>query len=151
MTIVGVHKDPVARTLTITSEYGEPPDRVWRMWSDPRRLERWWGPPGYPATVDEHDVRPGGRVLFFVTGPDGARRFARWEVRVVEAPERLEFDLIDPDVPVITIRVRITAMNAGSRMVIEATFPSGEAMDELLLMGFAEGLSAAVEQLDDHL
>ena len=151
MTIIGVHKDPAARTLTITSEFGEPPDRVWRMWSDPRRLERWWGPPGYPATFVDHDFRPGGRVSFFVTGPDGARRFARWEVRAVEPPEQLEFDLIDPDVPVFTIRVRMTAIDAGTRMVIEATFPSGEAMDELLLMGFAEGLSAAIGQLEDQL
>jgi uncharacterized protein YndB with AHSA1/START domain len=151
MTIIGVDKDPAARTLTITAEFGAPPDRIWRMWSDPRRLERWWGPPGHPATFVEHDLRPGGRVSFFVTGPDGDRRSARWEVRTVDAPERLEFDLIDPDVPVITIRVRITAVDAGTRMVIEATFPSPDAMDELLLMGFAEGLSAAIEQLDDQL
>jgi uncharacterized protein YndB with AHSA1/START domain len=151
MTIVGVDKDPARRTLRITSEFGAPPERVWRMWSDPRRLEKWWGPPDFPATVTEHDLRPGGRVALFVTGACGVRRDASWRVISVDEPTGLAFDLHDPDFPPIAMRVRISAYEGGTRMVIDASFPTDEAMDRLLSIGFAEGLSAAVAQLDDAL
>jgi uncharacterized protein YndB with AHSA1/START domain len=151
MTVVGVDKDAANRTLRITSEFGAPPERVWRMWSDPRRLERWWGPPEFPATVTEHDLRPGGRVALFVIGPDGGRRNASWRVTAVDEPTGLAFELHDPDFPPIAMRVRIERADPGTRMVIEATFPTDEAMDRLLSIGFAEGLSAAVGQLDDAL
>ena len=61
MTVTNVHKDPDARTMTITAEFDAPVERVWQMWADPRQLERWWGPPTYPATFVDHDLSPGGR------------------------------------------------------------------------------------------
>ena len=148
MSVVGVDKDPAARTLRITAEFTAAPERVWRMWSDPRRLEKWWGPPDFPATVTEHDLRPGGRVALFVTGPDGGRRDAFWYVIAVDQPTGLAFELHDPDFPPIAVRVRISGDEGGTRMVIESSFPTDEAMDRLLAIGFAEGLSAAVAQLD---
>jgi uncharacterized protein YndB with AHSA1/START domain len=149
MTITDVAKDPEARTMTITSEFGATVDRVWQLWADPRRLERWWGPPTHPATVVEHDLTPGGEVAYFVTGPDGERRQGWWRVVAVDPPHHLAFELRDPDIPTITMTVSIRDRDGGgSSMVIEAAFPSGEAMDQLLLMGFEGGLSAAVGQID---
>ena len=63
MTVTAVSKDPAALTMTLTAEFDASPERVWQLWADPRQLERWWGPPSYPATVTSHDLRPGGRVL----------------------------------------------------------------------------------------
>ena len=73
MTVISVVKDADARTLTITARFDAPIGRVWQVWSDPRQLERWWGPPAYPATVPEHDLAPGGTVAYFMTGPEGER------------------------------------------------------------------------------
>ena len=69
MTVVSVDLDPDALTLTIVAEFAEPAERVWQIWSDPRMLEQWWGPPGFPATMVRHDLTPGGRVTYFMTGP----------------------------------------------------------------------------------
>ena len=60
MTVTNVAKDPDALTMTITAEFDAPIERVWKIWEDPRQLERWWGPPTYPATVVDHDLRPAG-------------------------------------------------------------------------------------------
>ena len=49
--------------------------RVWQLWADPRLLERWWGPPGFPATFEHHDLTPGGTITYFMSGPDGGDRF----------------------------------------------------------------------------
>jgi uncharacterized protein YndB with AHSA1/START domain len=149
MTVTRVQKDPQARTITITAEFDATVDRVWQVWADPRQLERWWGPPTHPATVVEHDLRPGGTVSYFVTGPDGDRSAGWWRIRAVEPPRRLEFDLGDPNTPTATVRVRIEERAAsGTLMVIEAAFPTTGDMDFMVSIGFAEGMSTAAGQID---
>jgi uncharacterized protein YndB with AHSA1/START domain len=149
MSVTGVQKDPAARTMTITAEFDAAVERVWRLWADPRQLERWWGPPDRPATVVEHDLRPGGTVSYFVTGPEGERSPGWWRVHAVAPPRRLEFELGDPNIPALTVRVRLDARDAGgTRMAIETTFPSAEAMVQLFSLGFEQGLSVAIGQMD---
>ena len=80
MTVLAVDRDPVALTLTIVSEFDAPAARVWQVWADPRQLERWWGPPTFPATVVDHDLTPGGRVTYYMTGPDGEQYHGWWRV-----------------------------------------------------------------------
>ncbi len=77
MTVIAVRKDAQSRTITLEAEFDAAPERVWQLWADPRQLERWWGPPAYPATVDAHDLRPGGHVEYHMTGPEGAGS-GRW-------------------------------------------------------------------------
>ena len=70
MTVTAVRKDPDALTMTLTAEFDASPERVWELWADPRQLERWWGPPTYPATFTAHDLAPGSRVEYHMTGPE---------------------------------------------------------------------------------
>jgi uncharacterized protein YndB with AHSA1/START domain len=60
MTVTAVRKDPQALKMIVEADFAATPERAWQLWSDPRQLERWWGPPTYPATVDSHDLRRGG-------------------------------------------------------------------------------------------
>ena len=160
MTVTNVHKDPEQLTMTITSEFDADIGRVWQMWEDPRLLERWWGPPTYPATVVDHDLTPGGRVSYFMTGPEGDKAGGWWRVIAVDAPRRLEFEdgfaddagEPNPDMPTMSIQVSLDELGAGStRMAIETTFPSLEAMDQMISMGMEEGMTLAVGQIDDLL
>ena len=159
MSVTTVDKDPEAMTMTITSEFEAPIGRVWQLWADPRQLERWWGPPTYPATVVDHDLSPGGSVNYFMTGPEGDQPRGWWRVLAVDAPNRLEFEdgfaddagEPNPDMPTMTIRVTLNEQAGGTRMAIETTFPSMEAMDQMLSMGMDEGMTSAVAQIDDLL
>lgn len=49
-----------------------PPQEVYRAFSDPLRLALWWGPKGFTNTIKEFDLRPGGRWLLTLHGPDGS-------------------------------------------------------------------------------
>ena len=91
MTVTAVRKDPQTLTMTLEAEFEASPERVWQLWADPRQLERWWGPPGYPATVTRHDLAPGSRVDYYMTGPAGDRHHGYWEVIEADAPHRLVF------------------------------------------------------------
>jgi uncharacterized protein YndB with AHSA1/START domain len=158
MSVTNVEQDPKALTMTITSEFDAPVARVWQVWEDPRQLERWWGPPTYPATVEEHDLTPGGNVTYFMTGPEGDQPHGWWRVLAVDAPSRLEFedgfgehpDTPDPDMPVMTIRVSLTEQpDGGTRMAIETSFPSLEVMEQIISMGMQEGMTLAIGQIDE--
>ena len=73
MTVISTTKDPEALSLVLVAEYDASPDRVWSVWRDPRLLERWWGPPGWPATFTRHDFVVGGESRYYMTGPGGER------------------------------------------------------------------------------
>jgi len=66
-----------------------PRERVFKAFSDPAHLARWWGPQGFRNTFHEFDFRPGGAWRFVMHGPDG-RDYANESVFVeVVAPERI--------------------------------------------------------------
>ena len=157
MTVTAVHKDPQALTLTLDAEFDAPADRVWQLWADPRQLERWWGPPTYPATVTSHDLRPGGRVQYHMTGPEGDQPAGYWEIVEAEPPRRLVFKdgfanadgTPNADMPVNEARVAIEEIGGGrTRMTIQSIFADVAAMEQQIAMGMEEGLKQAVGQID---
>lgn len=152
-----ITKDPQALTMTVTTELAATVERGWQLLADPRQLERWWGPPTYPATVVDHDLSPGGRVTYFMTGPEGDKSAGYWEVVAVDAPRRLEVrdgfadDSGRPNDEMPAMTMVMTFEDAGggrSVLRIETRFPSLEAMDQLISMGMEEGIAAASGQID---
>ena len=99
MPITRVDKDPENSTMTVLAEYDAPVERVWQLYADPRQLERFWGPPSWPATVVDHDLTPGGRVTYFMTGPDGEKSGGLWDVLEVEAPGASSSRTASPTTP----------------------------------------------------
>ena len=160
MTVTAVDKNPDTLTMTLTAEFAASPARVWELWADPRQLERWWGPPTYPATVTAHDLRVGGRVTYHMTGPEGDQPRGYWEVIEADPPRFLVFrdgfanddGTPNDDLPRNESRIRIDEIGGGqTRMSIESVFPSAEAMEQLLAMGMEQGLQQAVGQIDELL
>ena len=157
MTVTAVRKDPQALTMTIDAEFDASPERVWQLWADPRQLERWWGPPTYPATFTKHDLKPGARVEYHMTGPEGDQPRGYWDVQEVDPPHSLvvhdgfanEDGSPNTEMPTGEMRVSIEELGAGrTRMSIVSIFPSTEAMEQLLAMGQEEGMTQAVGQID---
>jgi uncharacterized protein YndB with AHSA1/START domain len=133
-----------------------PSERVWDLWAEPRKLERWWGPPTYPATVEEHDLTPGGEVTYFMTGPEGDRYRGWWRVTSVNPPKSLEFTdgFADQqgrpaaDMPTISMRMQLTERDGGTRMELRSVFDSREQMEQLDGMGMVDRMRDAVGQID---
>ena len=158
MPVTDVQQDLDNLTLTITAEFAAPVERIWQIYADPRQLEKVWGPPTYPATVVEHDLAPGGTVTYYMTGPEGDQHHGWWRVRTVDAPSLLEFEdgfadehgTPNSEMPTTVTRVTLTESEAGvTDMQIVTTFPSPEAMEQMVAMGMEEGITAAVGQIDE--
>jgi len=157
MTVTAVQKSTETLTMTMTAEFEASAQRVWQLWEDPRQLERWWGPPSYPATVDSHDLRTGGKVTYHMTGPTGDQPRGYWDIIEADPPRSLVFhdgfanDDGTPNdaLPGTEAHVTIEEIGDGrTRMSIESRFPSAEAMEQILAMGMEDGMTQAVGQID---
>jgi uncharacterized protein YndB with AHSA1/START domain len=156
MSVTSVEKDLEALTMTVTADLDATVDRAWQLWADPRQFERWWGPPGYPATVVDHDLRAGGRITFFM-GTEGERQDSTWEVIAADPPGHLELRDADVDdggrpndgnamtAMIITIAERASG---GAVMAIRTHFDSRAGMEQVLAMGIEEGMCMVLAQID---
>lgn len=160
MPVIDVVKDVANRTLTITAEFRAPVARVWALYADPRQLEKVWGPPSFPATFVEHDLAPGGRCTYYMTGPDGERHGGWWQITAVDEPNSLAFDegfangdlTPDPGLPVSHSVYSFAATDdGGTRATYVTTFDSAEDLATVLDMGTADGLRDAINQIDEFL
>jgi uncharacterized protein YndB with AHSA1/START domain len=156
MTVTSVDADLDSLTLTLVADFTAPAEKVWDLWADPRKLERWWGPPGYPATFSTHELTPGASSAYYMTSPDGEKYPGWWTVQTVSPPTSLTFidGFSHPDgtpnteMPVTDTRVSLTERQGGTRMELVSTFASRANMDQVMAMGMQEGLTQAVGQMD---
>ncbi len=157
MAVISSTKNLEALSLTFVAEFDAAVDRVWEIWQDPRQLERWWGPPTWPATFEDHDFVAGGTASYYMTGPDGEKARGWWRFTAVDAPNRLEFDdgfADDRGEPVAemgTTHAVVTLEHAGdgrTRMTVHSIFESEDQLEKMLEMGMEEGLKEAMSQID---
>jgi uncharacterized protein YndB with AHSA1/START domain len=149
--IVSVDKDYDELSLVLVAEFAAPIERVWQLWADPRQLERWWGPPSYPSTVEKHELVPGGEVTYAMRG--ASRGW--WRVTAVEPPRSLEFidgfESPDAGLPTTSVQVRLTGRDGGTRMELLFVFESRERMEQLERGGAFEVFPVSVGQMDSIL
>ena len=156
MPVIDVTHSVDTRTLTIVAEFAAPKTRVWQIYADPRQLERVWGPPDYPATVVEHSLTPGGRVTYYMTGPDGQKFPGYWEVTEVDEPNRFSFHdgFADENFnPVAAMPVSVNSYSfaeTGGRTTATfvSTYETVEGLQQVLDMGVIEGATGAINQID---
>ena len=156
MSVISVEKDFDSLSLTLVAELDAPIERAWRLWADPRQLERWWGPPTHPATVEKHDLAAGGEVGYVVTGPGGEESRGWWQVASVNPTRSLEFTdgfanrdgTPNAEMPTTAVQVRLTEHDGGTRMELRFVFGSSEHMERLERSGAFEVFPQSVGQMD---
>lgn len=142
--------------MTVVAQFAAPVARVWGAYADPRQLERFWGPPEWPATFVRHDFVVGGRSEYVMNGPNGEQSRGFFEFLTIDEPRSFEVldGFLGPDgkpaagMPTMRMRFTFEPHDGGTRMVTITTFPSAEALEQLLAMGMEEGLTAAMAQID---
>lgn len=156
MPIQSINSDPKTLTVTAIGEYPVPVERLWEVYTDPRQLERFWGPPEWPATFTKHELKVGGEALYHMTGPEGERVDGYWRFEVVQKHKCIvvsdgfanEDGSPNEEMPSMRVELTFEAMEKGSRFVSVTTFPSMEAMEQLMAMGMLEGSRSAMGQID---
>jgi uncharacterized protein YndB with AHSA1/START domain len=95
--------------LIITRRFAAPRELVWRAWTEPERLECWWGPKGSTIAVMRFELRPGGIVLYRLRQPDGGELWGKFVYREIAPPERLSFVSAFADPEGNTVRAPFSA------------------------------------------
>jgi uncharacterized protein YndB with AHSA1/START domain len=163
MPVTNVTKDPENLTLTVVADFSAPLQRVWDAYTDPRQIEKFWGPPEYPATFTRHDVFPGGKTNYFMTGPDGSSHGGFWDWIDVKQPEgaNASFEVRDgfaqddgtpnTDMPTGRMVFHFEATDTGSRVTVTSFHNSADEFAQVIEMGQEEGMREAMGQIDDVL
>ncbi|GAA1920971.1 hypothetical protein GCM10009775_11830 [Microbacterium aoyamense] len=156
MPVTDVVADAEALTLTLTADFAAPAERVWNAFTEPRQLERFWGPPGYPATFTSFDFTVGGTAQYKMTSPQGEESFGSWEF--LEIAPTSSFAVLDQfadadgnpvtEMPASRMTFAIASTAEGARLVSTTYFTSAEALEQLVGMGMVEGATMAMNQLD---
>ena len=157
MPITSVSKDPAALTMTVVAEFPVPVQRLWDAYADPRQLERFWGPPTYPAQFTRHDMFPGGRSDYAMTGPEGDVSRGYWEYLDVRPGQSFEVTdgfahpdgTANTDMPSMRMTFVFEEAESGSRVTTTTHFNSVDELDRLISMGMEEGMRQAMGQMDD--
>jgi uncharacterized protein YndB with AHSA1/START domain len=151
MPITSVTKDAAKLTLTVVAEFPVSQQRLWDAYADPRQLERFWGPPSFPATFTSHDMRVGGRAEYFMTGPKGEKWSGSWKFIAVDPISSFEAkdgedNAEDENMPA-SMKFSFETTPTGSRVIAVTWFSSLEAMEKTA-NGMEQGIRAAIPQLD---
>lgn len=141
------------RTIHIEREFDAPRDRVFAVYTDPSLIPEWWGPRGTTVTVEEMDVRVGGRWRFAVVDADGNATGFQGAYRELVPQERIvqtfEWDGMPGYVSVET--ATFEDLGDRTRVVTDSLFFTTEERDGMLSSGMEGGLRETYERLDEVL
>ena len=159
MTVISSSTNAEQLTLDLIAEFDASPEQVWDVWENPRKLERWWGPPGWPATYTRHEFHVGGQARYYMTSPEGEKHYGWLRFDLIEQPRRLEFangfagpdGEPMPDLPPAGGVVELESTAQGSRMLVRTRFVDVAQMERMLGMGMQEGMGMALGQVDELL
>ena len=169
--ITGQDTAAAAREFVITRVFDAPRELVYRAWTDPAQVARWWGPKGFTNPVCELDVRPGGAYRIDMRSPEGTDYPVIGVYRAVVPPERIVMtdNCVDHpeewqrtlreslpederDTPLEGVST-VTFEDEGgkTRLTVRTRFASAAVRDAFLEMGMSEGWSESLDRLDEHL
>lgn len=144
------------REVILTRVYDAPCELVFKAWTDPQLLVRWWGPKMFTNPVCEVDARPGGKLRIVMRGPDGVDYPMRGEFREVVAPEHLSFTNIAVDAedrPIMEgfTSVSFAAEGGKTRLTIRTRGKAVAPVAIQYLQGMEMGWSMSLDKLAELL
>jgi uncharacterized protein YndB with AHSA1/START domain len=143
------------REILATRVFDAPRELVFKMWTDPQHLTRWWGPKGFSTTTFSMDVKPGGVWRFVMHGPDGTDYENKITYLEVVDPQRLVYKHGgDKDVEPVNFQVTTTfdALGDKTKVTMRMQFPSAAARVHVVkTYGAVEGLNETFGRLEERL
>lgn len=149
--------DKENKKIKVEREFAAPVSQVWAAWTESRLLDQWWAPKPWQARTKTMDFREGGHWLYAMVGPDGSEHWARADFNAISPLKSYalsdafcdEAGNIDQTFPRSAWTNRFNE-NAGATVVsVEIAFERLEDLEKIIEMGFKEGFTAALENLDE--
>ena len=146
-------------TVFVEKEFAAPLDVVWSAWTLPETLDKWWAPKPWKCETKVMKLRDGGKWLYAMVSPEGEEHYALVEYREVIPEQKFEGTdafcdkdgEINQELPKSHWKVSFEPEGAHTVVSIETKYGTSEDLDAILKMGFQEGFTAGLLQLDELL
>jgi len=143
---------PSETQILVTREFGAPKHLVYRAWTTPELIRRWWSAKRGEVTVADVDLRPGGRWRYAMTTRKGFEVAFHGEYREVVPNERLvyteEYEGA-PEAPAALTTVTFAEQDGRTTVTILAEHGSRAVRDTVLASGMEDGLQDALDLLEE--
>ncbi len=145
--------DTADREISITRLFDAPRELVWKVWTEPNHIARWWGPKGFTNTMHTMDVRPGGRWDFIMHGPDGVDYPNKVKYLEVKKTERLVYVHGDEgEVAYFHATVTFEDQKGKTRLTMQMLFNTAKERNEVVeKFGAVNGLKQNMDKLGEYL
>jgi uncharacterized protein YndB with AHSA1/START domain len=147
---VSKSEDTSDREIVATRSFDAPRELVWKLWTEPEHIAKWWGPAGFTNTIRKMDVRPGGTWEFVMHGPDGTDYQNKIVYREVVKPERLSYTHLSG--PVFDATATFAEHRGQTSVTVRMVFETAELRDRTVRQfGAVEGLHQTLGRLGEEL
>lgn len=139
-------------SLTVRRFVAASPDRVFRAWTDPNEMQKWWGPTGVSCLSVEVDLRVGGQYRIENGLPDGSILWISGNYEVIEKPQLLIYTWIVENASPTTerVEVRFERQDSGTNVVITHKRIATKVLSERHQHGWVGCLLGLAEYLTEH-
>jgi uncharacterized protein YndB with AHSA1/START domain len=150
---ISAASSPVGQELIITRIIDAPRDLVFKAWTDPKQVAKWWSPKYFTNPVCELDVRPGGAILIHMAGPDGTVYPMKGMYQEIVEPERLVFasSAVEDDAgnPALETLSTVTFEDQGGKtqLTLRVAVVRSTSAAEWALAGMEEGWNQSLDKL----
>ena len=147
------------KNITVEKIYNAPINKLWHAWTNSQMLDQWWGPEPWKAITKSLDFSKNGYWHYYMAGPKGEKQWC-WVDYLNIIPEKeftgrdsfcKETGVIDKKLPSTTWHVKFENINNKTKMIVTLSFDSTDDMDKMIKMGFEQGFTMGLEQLDNLL
>jgi uncharacterized protein YndB with AHSA1/START domain len=154
-----ITKSTTDRKLNVIREFSAPIDKVWKAWTESSILDKWWAPRPWKAETKSLDFRAGGTWQYCMVGPKGERQWCLVDFETVD-PKRSfravsgfcdEQGTRNDGIPLMHWFVRFEPSGSGSKIIVTVSFDNAGDLEKVVEMGFEQGFTMGLGNLDEIL
>jgi uncharacterized protein YndB with AHSA1/START domain len=151
-----IKRDFEEKSITVSREFNAPLELVWRAYTEKEFLNQWWGPAPWKAETKSMDFREGGFWLYAMAGPENQKHWARMNYLKINKHKNFEVEdffcdetgNVDSKLPASKGEFIFTKTSTGINVDFKLKFSTEEALKQTIEMGFEQGISQCVDQLE---
>ncbi|MES2427019.1 MAG: SRPBCC domain-containing protein [Bacteroidota bacterium] len=152
-------KDPNNKQLNITRAFSAPVEKVWKAWTEAELLDKWWAPKPWKTITKTLDFKVGGFWLYCMAGPNGEKAWCRVDFTAITPAKSFDATAsfcdeqgnVDKNFPPMNWHNVFSATATGSKVEIVLSFDSEADLEKIVQMGFKEGFTMGLGNLDELL
>jgi uncharacterized protein YndB with AHSA1/START domain len=151
-----VVKDLIAKSIVVSREFDAPLESVWRAYTEKELLDQWWAPLPWRAETKSMNFAVGGYWLYAMVSPESERHWGRMNYLSIQPFKR--FDVqdafcdengnVNPTLPISYGKNVFTRTRNGVLVEFTLTYETEADLQKVIEMGFEQGITACLEQLE---